>query len=965
MTDLGPGSWVLGLDIPVTFTYPWLLLGLLTLPAVWLVARRWSRSGLETGRSVFSTLLRVLLVAAAVLALADTRWVRRSDRVATIFLLDMSASIPAERQSEAQKYVKERIGQMPEGDRAGLVVFGEQAMIELPPGDKEKFQFDVPHSVISAAATDLGAAIRLALAAFPDNYQRRIVLISDGNENRGHVFAEVEQARQHGVVVNVRQIQYSHPEETWVEDLIVPSDISPKEPFDVNVIVHSEKAGPATLRLLRNDGQVIEQPVGLTPGKNLFTIRQKITEGGAQRYEVHIETPGGDTVYQNNAAYALTHVRGEARLLVVGGEDVDAAELSKGLRSEGIETDVVDPGELANRFTEFSHYDAIIFANVGVEQLPAGAMQAVEAAVHDAGVGFMMIGGERSFGPGGYRGTPLEKVLPVTMDQPQRRVLPNGALVLILHTVEIPEGNKWAKDIGLAAMNTLGPQDYFGVLVYSFSGGNQWLFKPRLVADKAAMARLIKGASPEDMQDFDSGMQMAHQELKSLTASARHMVIISDGDPSGPAPTVYQPILADRITISTVCMNEHSASDVQKMKDIAVKSGGQFYHPSDPRKLPQIFIREAATIRRSMVIEQAFTPSLRPGTQAFKGIEPKDVPPLHGYTIVNPKETTEVLMTGPESDVVFAQWQFGLGKAAVFTSDAKNRWGKDWLAWPNYQKVWAQIVRTILRSVDRAPYTMSVEIENGVGHVVIDALDEEGRYVHTLKFQGSATAPTGDRRILGFRQTGPGRYEADFEASEVGIYGVNATFTDDKDNKGYLSTGAAVPYVAEYRDLKTNLPLLERIADLTGGKLVGWDENVFTPMEAKVGSPMALWPWLLGPLLFLFVLDIAVRRVAIGLDEFRAGFAWAVAKVRRRPTAAEEAAPAPLKQLLKRKKEVRAEQLGDAEFDLEAGPARTEKPELREKPKPKEPPKPPPGVEAPEYLKRLMEAKKRAKEGPK
>lgn len=949
--------------MPLTFTYPWVLLGLLTLPAVWLVGRRWSRSGLETGRSYFSTILRVLLVAAAILALADAKWVRKSDRVATIFLLDKSASIPAEEYEQGIAYIKERAKQMPEGDRAGIIVFGEQAMIENPP--EEKLVFDVPHSVINQSATDLGAAIRLALAAFPDNYQRRIVLISDGNENRGHVFAEVEQARQHNVVVHVRQIRYSHPEEVWVEDLIVPTDISPKEPFDVNIIIHSEKGGPAVLRLLRNDGQVGEpQAIELTPGKNLYTVRQKITEGGAQRYEVHVETPGGDTVYQNNSAYAVTHVRGEARLLVVGGEDADVAELAKGLRSEGIETDVVDPGELADRFTEFAHYDAIVFANVGVEQIPAGAMQAVEAAVHDAGVGFLMIGGERSFGPGGYRGTPLEKVLPVTMDQPQRRVLPNGALVLILHTVEIPEGNKWAKDIGLAAMNTLGPQDYFGVLVYSFSGGNKWLFKPKPVADKAAMARLIKGASPEDMMDFDSGMQMAHQELKLLTASARHMVIISDGDPSGPAANIIGPIIKDRITVSTVCMNEHSSADAQKMKDIATQSGGQFYHPQDPRKLPQIFIREAATIRRSMVIEQAFQPNLRSGTQAFKGIEPKDVPPLHGYTIVNPKETTEVLMTGPESDVVYAQWQFGLGKTAVFTSDAKNRWGKDWLAWPNYQRVWAQVVRTILRSVDRAPYTMNVEIENGVGHVVIDALDEEGRYVHTLKFQGSATAPTGDRRILGFRQTGPGRYEADFDAGDVGIYGINATFSDDKDNKGYLSTGAAVPYMAEYRDLKTNLPLLERIADITGGKLVGWDENVFMPMEAKVGSPMALWPWLLGPLLFLFVIDIAVRRVAIGWEEMRAGLAWAGAKIRRQPVEEDEAAPAPLKQLLRRKKEVRAEQLGDAEFDLETGPARAEKPELREKPKPKESPKPAPGMEAPEYLKRLMDAKKRAKDGP-
>lgn len=945
--------------MPISFSHPWVLLALLALPLIWGLAR-WSRSGLERGRSAFSTILRVVLYALVVLSLAGMRWVQRSDRAATIFLLDWSDSIPPDLKEQAESYVKKQLGRVKAGDQAGVVVFGRQAMIETPASKEPKF-IGV-HSMISRSATDLASAIRLALAAFPEGYQRRIVLITDGNENRGHALAEVEQARRHGVQINVLRIDYEYKEEVWVEDLYVPSEISPKEPFDVHVVIHANTEGPVTVRLYRNEVLVAEDVKELKKGKNIYVVQQKRPEPGPQRYEVRIETAGGDTVYQNNAAFGFTHVRGTARLLVVGGEPRDVDHLTEKLREEGLATVVVEPGRLREHIPELTHFDAILFANVGVEEVPAGVMHAIEAAVHDAGVGFLMIGGENSFGPGGYRGTPLEKVLPVTMDQPQRRVLPNGALVLVLHTVEIPQGNKWAKDIALAAMRTLGPRDYFGILYYQYTGNEKWLFKPRPVADRSAMARLIRNVAPEDMPDFDATMRMAHREMKPLIASAKHIVIISDGDPANPSPNLIKSIIKDGITMSTVVIAPHTPDGVSKMADLARAGRGRAYYPRDPRKLPEIFIREARTIRRSMVIEKDFVPTMRPGVQAFKGIDRNAVPPLHGYVLTNPKATTEIMMSGPEGDIIFGQWRYGLGTAAVFTSDAKDRWSSDWVAWPPYQKIWAQMIRSLLRSVDRAPYSINVEISGGRGHVVIDAVDEQGKYVHTLKFNGSATAPDGDRRLLDFRQTGPGRYEASFDADDVGIYSINAAF--DQDGKtGFLSVGTAVPYVAEYRDLKTNTPLLERMADVTGGRMLYPDDEVYLTLAATVGFPKPLWFYLLLAMIPLFVLDVFIRRVALEWSQVVGGWAWVRARVfpkRREPVEA----PAPLKALLTRKEEIRAETLrappGEA-FDLDqpaGSPRAVEPPKEAKKPKPE----PKPAEERPDYLKRLLDAKKKARD---
>jgi hypothetical protein len=159
----------------------------------------------------------------------------------------------------------------------------------------------------------------------------------------------------------------------------------------------------------------------------------------------------------------------------------------------------------------------------------------------------------------------MEELLPVTMEQPQRRVMPNGALALVLHTCEFDAGNYWAKQIAIAALNTLNARDYFGVLIYG-GQGEEWLFKPELVTDKARMAGLISGAWPGDMPSFDATLQMAHSGLKGLNAASKHIIVISDADPSGPTSALLDGIVGDRISISTVAIQPHTATDVKKMK---------------------------------------------------------------------------------------------------------------------------------------------------------------------------------------------------------------------------------------------------------------------------------------------------------------------------------------------------------------------------------------------------------------
>src|SRR2546430_11815513 len=117
------------------------------------------------------------------------------------FLLDRSDSNPPEQQEAARQYVVKAAVEKKPVDKAGVLVFGTDAAIDTSPNAKvgdQKIQ-----AVVGSERTDIASAIRLGTAAFPETGQKRLVLLSDGNENVGDAFAAVLAARPLGVTVDV------------------------------------------------------------------------------------------------------------------------------------------------------------------------------------------------------------------------------------------------------------------------------------------------------------------------------------------------------------------------------------------------------------------------------------------------------------------------------------------------------------------------------------------------------------------------------------------------------------------------------------------------------------------------------------------------------------------------------------------------------------------------------------------
>jgi uncharacterized membrane protein len=892
------------------FTHPYYLL--LLIPAlawvIWLAMK--SDVQVSSWRRWTGFTLRTIIVTALILALAGLQWLRPLEGMNVYFLLDRSDSIPSSQQEAARTLVNQMSEKKKKTDKAGVVVFGSEASIETSANqavDVEKIQ-----AVVGKERTDIEGAIRLGTAAFPENGQKRLVVLTDGNENVGDAMASVLASRPLGVTVDVVPMGITRGNDVSVQKLSVPPKLKKGQVFETKIFVQSDKAQSAIIRLYRNEQYLGEQKVELSAGKNLFTFPQTLSEPNFYSYDVRVEA-AGDMLPQNNRASAFTSVKGEPRILIVSSDPDADKELARALQSSRLETKLVGVNGMPSSLGEIQSYDAIFLSNVSAGDLGKDLQLLLESAVRDFGVGLVCVGGDQTYAAGGYRGTPLETTLPLDMELDSKKVLPSGAVALVMHGMEFANGNQVARDCAQGVLAALGPNDQMGVVLWD--GNEHWLFPMTKVGDKKALGRQIAGMNQGDLPSFQGVMSIAHEGLKKSNANLKHMIVFSDGDPNAPSPSLMNDIVGDRITVSTVLIAGHAGPET--MIWIADHGKGRFYPVTSPNELPQIFIKEAAVILKSAIYEDPFKPQLRATSELVRGIGASEYPMLLGYVATTPKPRAEVPLWTDKGDPLLAHWQYGLGRAVAFTSDAKPKWAKNWLGWDKYKQFWSQIAQWSLRRLENADFTTDVTVEKGEGQISLEALDEQGNYKNFLELVADVVSPKGEKVTVNLEQTGPGHYEAKFPTKAVGSYVLNIKDMKNGQVRSSQVVGASVNYSPEFSASEPNENLLRRLAESGGGKVLDPEnptDNPFLHDRQKTFQPRELWEWLLKFAILMFPLDVGVRRVQLEREEMLRAWRKIRSKVffwqgvPREPEAEESLAA-----LLSRRDQVRSTQTAAAE----------------------------------------------------
>jgi hypothetical protein len=510
------------------------------------------------------------------------------------------------------------------------------------------------------------------------------------------------------------------------------------------------------------------------------------------------------------------------------------------------------------------------------------------------GAGLVMLGGSDSFGAGGWMNTPVEKALPVDMQIKAIKVQGIGAMALIMHASEIAEGNYWQAVVAKAAISALSSYDYAGLL--HWEGQEAWLFTLRPIGTgRNSMLRLIDRMTPGDMPDFDPSLQMAMRGLNGIRdAMSKHIVVISDGDPTPPSNAVINQLAASKVTVTTVLTAAHGNDPgaLSVMRNLATKTKGRFYNVTNPKALPRIYQKEARSISRPLIFEQQtpWQPKINyPITEPVMGL-PEELPAITGIVLCTPKENelVEIPIVSPlptgQLNPVLAHWTYGLGRSVAFTSDAGRRWAKAWPDWQSYAAFWSQVIRWSMRPADRGNLTLNIRREQGRIKVVIDALDKNDQFLNFLQIRGTIVNPDLKSESVVLEQTAPGRYEATIEnADSSGNYFVTLGYRGQDNIQGVISSGVSVPYSDEYRELRSNPTTLETLASVTDGQVVQWkltpdgrvdlgrtiheaDHFRRDPGLINPRAFAALWPTLLWLAACLFLGDVAVRRIALDVD---------------------------------------------------------------------------------------------------
>ncbi|MEM9827375.1 MAG: VWA domain-containing protein [Planctomycetota bacterium] len=902
--------------IRLGFEHPMYLWLLVFLPL--LVFFAWTRlAALGRFRQFLAIMIRCVVWTVIVFALAGVQWVRTDDRLTVMYVLDQSESIPASKRKAMLDYVTRNVAKhrnQQRGDRAGIVVFGRDASIEIPPFDDAIPPIRRLESLGTRTdATNLESALNLAQASLSEDTARRIVVVTDGNENLGAANRLARRLTQAGVGIDVVPVRLSGGDEVLVEKIDLPTNIRKGQPFEARVVINryadaeNQKPLKGKLRLTQKVGGeeslVLEQSIELDPDKSVFPIRHQIEQPAAYVYEASFEPDeeSGDTLKQNNAATAYTYVRGQGRvLMIVDHRAPDEFDLLiETLLDANIEVVKQPSDNLFGSLAELQAYDAVILAGVprvsegnadGLTSMSDLQIEMLVRNTQQLGAGLMMIGGKESFGAGGWTGTKIEEAMPVDFKIKNDKVQAVGALAIIMHASEMAQGNYWQKVIGKAAVEQLGPSDYAGVLHWTMNG-DVWMWGGNggmlpVGPNKRAMLAALNRMTAGDMPQFDPAMKMAVAGLTRLgnKASVKHCIIISDGDPTAPSNATVRAFKNGNITISTVAVASHGMIENQRLQQIATATGGKYYSVKDGRALPRIFQREARRVSKPLVME--FENGERPEVvfahPVLDGID-RRLPPIGGLVLTQTKNSSlpQVLIRSPrpeapENSTVLAVWNYGLGRTAALTTDTGARWASSWTQWSEYDRFFAQLVRWLMRPTgDTGKYSIATNVRDGEVQVVVNALDNEDSFLNFLDMNATVLGPDLKPIELKMSQSAPGRYVGSFPGGQSGNYFVNVI---PGPGAAPLSTGVTVPYSEEYRVRESNEALMQALVALkprdgqAGQLMPELNERVaddliefdtFRDGVAPARSIRDAWHWFVLAGCGLFLADVFVRRVAI------------------------------------------------------------------------------------------------------
>ena len=855
----------------IRFTHPLatLLPAAMTLILLWrlsLLPARMTRT-----RRALVWFFTTLAALAAALAVAEPELGKPLDRMTILLLIDRSRSIDLVPGADARLASELRVAEkgMRDDDRIGTVVFAADAITEDPP--RPHSDLPPPQRVeLGRDGTNIEAAIRRALAELPSDAAPRIVLVSDGVQTRGDALAAAAAAVAADVPIDVVPLDQKTFPDVRVVSVRAPSYANEGEPLDLRVVTSSGSEADVDVRIKR-DGELIHTgTVHVSSGEDVLRLREVASEPGLHRYDVEVtaKDPALDGSPEDNVGSTFIRVRGPALALILEGDPGKGSAIAAALQSVGFHTQERGATGVPGDVGGFAGYDLVVLSDIRASDLATTQVDALASYTRDLGGGLILMGGDRSMGPGGYARTPIEEVSPVSFDLKEEKRRASLAEVIAIDysgsmgmTVGGQTKLALANEAAARSATLLGPGDRLGVEHVDTVA--TWTVPISPVTDSASIAARIRATQLGGGGIYtDLALREGYAALEKETVNLKHMLLFADGDDAEEITgcrALVSAAAAKGITTSVISLGR--GHDSPELEVLSKLGNGRFYLVDDATKLPAVFTQETILAAKSSIHEVDFKVSIGDPTPATRNVDWKEAPQLRGYVVAVPKPRATIALSGPEGDPILASWSVGIGRASAFTSDFKDRWGSNWLKWPGGVKMFGQLGRDTARKADDPRVRLESDASGGELHVRADVVGDDGRAQTFRRLSVHVAGPDGFSRDVSLEAVGAGRYAANIPLSRPGTY--VATAKDEVSGEAVGTTGAVLGAGEELRPTGTDHVMLNRIATMTGGKTRDTLAGLYDDRAARRFAYIPLLPALTLVAAVAMILGVGSRRMGV------------------------------------------------------------------------------------------------------
>jgi Ca-activated chloride channel homolog len=846
-------SQLLSVVRTLTLTQPGVLLTLVVaVPLVLLAAHsrlRLTPAPLRAG-ILFTRLSVATLV---ILALAMPTLRPTGQGRAIVFAIDASDSVSADQLAWARGWAESAAAALPAGSHSTVIEFGTLAQLggssQPPPG----------------GSTDLSAALELAgsIIQRESTLNPEIVLLTDGWHTASS--APPVDALPSGVAVSYVPLPASVSAQqpvAVIHALNAPTVARAGDHIEVQLDLQAAQAVDAQL-LLRVDQRVVASgPVHLEPGEMQLSLPATIAAPGFVPVRADLRV-GSVT----STLTAVVVAKPAGKVLVLEDDAGSADSLVSLLTNQGLQVVRRPSNSVPPRAQDLDEFDGVLLVNTPATSLALDQQRTLQSYVQDLGRGLVVTGGARTFSPGGYEGSVLDDLLPVSATPPIEPKQGSLALFLVIDrsgSMDIVSGGgsgtpgatkmAMAREAAIEAAGLLQPEDTLGVI--AFDSSYQWVVQPTKLHTpedikqvQARIATIKAGGGTSILQP----LQAAFEAAAAADAPLKHIVLMTDGESNDRGfEDLIARMSASQITLSALAIG--SDADTRLLTSLAHLGGGRYYFTERSTQIPRIASKETSILTRNAVIEGQVAAVVGDPSPVLRSIS-GDLPKLSGYVATTRKDRAVTALETERGHPLLAHWQYGLGRVVAWTSEAQQGWASDWSNWPDAAQFWSQAVRWTLPAPVQANFQPVVQVQPDGRQVTlsVQALGDDGRFADQQATRATVMSPDGSARELALTQRGPGAYAEDTRVSAPGEYRV--LFQQGQREEVAAFTA---PDSVERHSVGLNAALLNQLATSSGG------HSLRSPTDLTAGNgpgpSIELWPWLLLAALLLLPLDVYLRR---------------------------------------------------------------------------------------------------------